>query len=506
MIDLIVDAPIVADACSDDAANLTKFLDSRRNINNRNWVYIGQKLEIFELLLGKTELTVVQKPKLIDSKKLIVFDQLFLWLAAIAEDGATLHELDPDTSALVKAANRLGKEARILTTNKMRLEIGLPFVDVKDVMKRRVTETSIPLIDLKVQQDQIRPNLERSIHAVLHHGQYVNGPEISKLELVLADFVGVKHCVCVSSGTDALLISLLSLGIGRGDEVVTTAFSFIGTAEAILLAGATPVFVDVDIRTGNMDVDQLEARITHRTRAILPVSLYGQTANLTKINEIARIRRLPVIEDGAQSFGAYHNHIRSCGATTIGCTSFFPAKSLGAYGDAGACFTNDASLAEAMQEVLNHGQKERYEHTRIGLNGRMDSLQAAVLLAKLDVFDRELEFRQRVADYYSESMNHLEKENKLQLPFIEHGNCSAWTQYTIQITDRDHVKDSLAELGVPTSVHYPKSLPDQAALSEFHGVFPNSEKLANNVLSLPMHPYLRKAEQKRIVENIFSVL
>lgn len=506
MIDLIVDAPIVADVCNNDLGNLAKFLDSRRKNNFRNWVYVGQKLEVFELLLDRSEPKQVEQPKPIDSKKLIVFDQLFFWLAAIAEDGGTLHELDPDTIALVKAASRLGGETRILTSNKTRLEIGLPFINGQDVMKSIATEISIPLIDLKMQQDQIRPNLERSIHAVLHHGQYVNGPEISKLEEVLADFVGVKHCVSVSSGTDALLISLLSLGIGRGDEVVTTAFSFIGTAEAILLAGATPVFVDVDVRTGNMDVDQLDSRITHRTRAILPVSLYGQTANMTKIKEIAGIRRLPVIEDGAQSFGAYHKHVRSCGGTTIGCTSFFPAKSLGAYGDAGACFTDDSNLAEAMREILNHGQKERYEHVRVGLNGRMDSLQAAVLLAKLEVFDQELESRKRIANHYSESMSHLEKENRLKLPFIEHGNCSAWTQYTIQVTDRDHIKNALAELGVPTAIHYPKSLPDQIALSEFHGVFPNSEELAKNVLSLPMHPYLRETEQKRIIEKISSVL
>ena len=504
--DLIIDASIAADVCHGNNPEVTELLRARQNLYFRNWIYVGQKTELYKLLLGNITEGEKRQSKQVAREKLVVFNQYFLWLAALAEDGDTLSDPDPTTAAMLKAAFRLGENAKVLTEDVSLLARGAPFVDLQGAWKDTSAEPVIPFIDLRTQQDRIRPSLERSMHQVLHHGKYVGGPEIPELESALAEFAGVKHCVCVSSGTDALLIALLSFGIGYGDEVVTTTFSFIATCEAILLTGAIPVFVDVDKRTGNMDPEQLEARITSRTRAILPVSLYGQTANIKRINEVAALHQLPVIEDGAQSFGATHHGTRSCGLSTVGCTSFFPAKSLGAYGDAGACFTDDPSIAQVMREILNHGQQQRYDHIRLGINGRMDSLQAAVLLEKLKIFERELESRQIVSDRYSDLMSIFEQENKLKLPYIENGNCSAWSQYTIHVGDRDHLKQALTRVGVPTAIHYPHSLPDQPSLKRFYSEFPNSKSLAQTVLSLPMHPYLTLKDQTRIVEAIRAAL
>ena len=360
MTDLIIDASIVADVCLGTNSEAAELIESRESSHLRNWIYVGQKVEIYELLIDDIRMQDKYQSKGVDKDKLAILNRYFLWLAALAEDGNTLHDSDPIAAALGQAAARLGDNIKVLTENASRLQRGAPFVDMKTAWKNSSVEPVIPFIDLRAQQDRIRPSLESLMQKVLNHGRYVNGPEIDELESVLAKFVGVKHCVCVSSGTDALLIALMSLGIGCGDEVVTTTFSFIATCEAILLTGAVPIFVDVDHRTGNMDPEKLEAQITSRTRAILPVSLYGQTANISRINEIAAVYRLPVIEDAAQSFGSSHHGVRSCGLTTIGCTSFFPAKTLGAYGDSGACFTDDLNLAKAMRELINHGQRKRF--------------------------------------------------------------------------------------------------------------------------------------------------
>jgi len=506
MTDLIIDAPIVGSACNKTSLDVLNFLKSRKHANHRNWVYVGQKNEIVKLLYGETKNRDNSQLTQLEKEKLKFFEKTFLWLAALSEDGDTVHDTDPTAAALSKAAERLGNDTKVLTEDGSWLARGIPFIDLQTAVEELCVESNISFIDLRSQQDQIRPRLERSIHQVLHHGKYVNGPEISELELALAEFVGVKHCVSVSSGTDALLIALLSLGIGRGDEVVTTTFSFIATCEVILLTGATPVFVDVDHRTGNLNPEQLEERLTSRTRAILPVSLYGQTADMSRINEIASAYRLPVIEDAAQSFGALHYGKRSCGLSTIGCTSFFPAKSLGAYGDAGACFTEDPDIAQIMRELLNHGQQQRYQHVRIGVNGRMDSLQAAILLSKLELFQWELESRQGISNLYSDLMRTMEGEDKLTLPFIEKGNYSAWAQYTIRVTDRDLLQKTLASVDIPTAIHYPRALPDQPALKQFRAEFPNSEMLAQTVLSLPMHPYLTVKNQTNIVDAIRSAI
>jgi len=347
-------------------------------------------------------------------------------------------------------------------------------------------------IDLKAQQARIRADLDRRIAAVLDHGQYILGPEIAEMEQALAAYVGIRHCVSVSSGTDALSIAFMALGIGPGDEVITTPFSFIATAETIALLGAHPVFVDMDPHTYNLDPDLIEVAVTPRTKAIVPVGLYGQCADMDAINAVAARHGLPVIEDAAQSFGATYGGRRSCGLSTIGCTSFFPAKPLGCYGDGGACFTDDADLAKRMAEIRNHGQDRRYHHPVLGLNGRMDTLQAAVILAKLPIFDDEVAARVRIGARYSE----LLADANCITPFIAPGSTSVYAQYTIQVSERDTVAHALHAKGIPTAVHYPVTLDRQPALAAWwagDAATPVAHRLAERVLSLPMHPYLDEA-------------
>lgn len=352
-------------------------------------------------------------------------------------------------------------------------------------------------IDLRAQQARIRADLDRRIAAVLDHGQYILGPEIGEMERALADYVGVDHCVSVSSGTDALSIAFMALGIEAGDEVVTTPFSFIATAETIALLGARPVFVDVDPRTYNIDPARLEAAITPRTKAIVPVGLYGQCADMDAIDAVAARHGLPVVEDAAQSFGATYRGRRSCGLSTIGCTSFFPSKPLGCYGDGGACFTADPALAKRMVEIRNHGQDRRYHHPILGLNGRMDTLQAAVILAKLPIFDDEVAARARVGARYSE----LLADANCVTPWIAPGNTSVYAQYTLQVSDREAVIASLHDAGIPTAVHYPVTLDRQPAMARWTAGEVDcavSHRLAERVVSLPMHPYLDEATIEQV--------
>lgn len=288
-------------------------------------------------------------------------------------------------------------------------------------------------IDLKKQYKLIEQDILRSIQTVLEHGQYIMGPEISKLEQQLAEFLGVKHVIVNSSGTDALLMALLALDIQPGDEVITSPFSFFASAEVIALCQAKPVFVDIDPVTYNIDPAKIEAKISARTKAIMPVSLYGQCADMEPINRIAQKYGLPVIEDAAQSFGATYHGVYSGALSTIGCTSFFPSKPLGGYGDSGACFTNDDVLAEKLFEIRNHGQNVRYCHSRIGINGRMDTIQAAILLEKLKLFPDEIVMRQRVAQRYEELLSPFVKT-----PTIMPGNVSVYAQYTIEVPNRDN--------------------------------------------------------------------
>lgn len=359
-------------------------------------------------------------------------------------------------------------------------------------------------IDLKAQYRRVEVDVNQRIQTVLNHGQYILGPEVVELERQLAEFVGVKHAIGVSDGTTALLIALMALGIGVGDEVITTPFTFIATGEMIALLGAKPVFVDIDPQTYNIDVNKIESAITSKTKAIMPVSLYGLCADFDPINAIAAKHNLAVIEDGAQSFGASYQGKKSCGLTTIGCTSFFPSKPLGCYGDGGACFTNDDDLAKKMREIRVHGQDRRYHHPVIGLNGRLDTIQAAILLAKLSVFPQEIELRAQLGARYSQLL-----ADKARTPIVPEGYDSVYAQYTLQVEGRELLIAALQAQGIPTAVHYPIPLHLQPAFANLglgEGAFPVAEAAAKRVMSLPMYPDLSVADQDKVVAELMKVL
>lgn len=365
-------------------------------------------------------------------------------------------------------------------------------------------------IDLQAQQARIGADVEARIKAVLAHGRYILGPEVTELEERLADYVGVRHCIGVASGTDALLVALMALDIGPGDEVITTPFTFVATAEMIALLGAVPKLVDIDPVSYNIEPQGIEAAIGPKTRAIMPVSLYGQCADMDAINAVADRHGLPVIEDAAQSFGARYKGRRSCGLSTIGCTSFFPSKPLGAYGDGGACFTEDEALAARMRQAMSHGQDQRYSHPRLGINGRLDTLQAAVLLAKLAVFPDEVERRAAVGNRYTELLQARgarsvkEASDGLLTPHIVPGHTSVFAQYTLQADDRDAVIAKLKAQDIPTAVHYPVPLNRQGAYAQYccPDCTPNAERAAARVFSLPMHPYLSAEDAERVAEVV----
>lgn len=362
--------------------------------------------------------------------------------------------------------------------------------------------SNIPFIDLKAQYKLVEAEMKEAIHKVLDHGQYIMGPELRELEAHLAEYTGAKHCIAVSSGTDALLVPMMALNIGPGDEVIVPDFSFFATAEMVEFMRATPIFVDIDPKTYNLDPALIEKAITPKTKAIIPVSLYGQCADMDAINAIAKKHNIPVIEDAAQSFGGSYKGKKSCNLTTMAATSFFPAKPLGGYGDAGAIFTNDDTLAKAMREFMNHGQETRYHHTRIGINGRCDTLQAAILLVKMKLFPKEVEARERIAQRYNQKF-----EGKVQTPRVLDGAQSVWAQYTLEFDNRDDIQKKLQELGVPTSVHYPTVMSAQPAFGgKYPSNCPHSKNAASRVMSLPMHPYLSEDVQDEIISKVLSVL
>lgn len=350
----------------------------------------------------------------------------------------------------------------------------------------------IPFIDLAAQQARIKDQIDAGIQRVLAHGKYILGPEVHELEEKLADYTGAEYCISCANGTDALQIAQMALSIGPGDEVIIPGFTYIATAETVALLGAKPVYVDIDPRTYNMDPAQLEAAITPRTKAIIPVSLYGQCADFDAINEIAAKHNLPVIEDGAQSFGASYKGKKSCNLSTIGCTSFFPSKPLGCYGDGGAIFTNDEKLAIILRQVARHGQDRRYHHIRVGVNSRLDTLQAAILLPKLEILEEEIELRNHAAERYTRLLHEAGIETT---PFIEDHNVSAWAQYTIRVDHREVVQEKLKKKGIPTAVHYPIPLNKQPAAKDETAKLPVGDEMAVEVMSLPMHPYMTEEEQ-----------
>ncbi|MGE4534744.1 DegT/DnrJ/EryC1/StrS family aminotransferase [Halomonas sp.] len=356
-------------------------------------------------------------------------------------------------------------------------------------------------VDLAAQQARIKDKIDANIQKVLAHGNYILGPEVAELEQKLAEFCGAKHCITVANGTDALQIAQMALGVGHGDEVIVPGFSYIATAETPAVLGAKPVYVDIDPKTYNMDPAKLEAAITPRTKAIIPVSLYGQCAEFDTINAIAEKHGIPVIEDGAQSFGASYKGRKSCNLSTIGCTSFFPSKPLGCYGDGGAIFTNDDELATILRQIARHGQDRRYHHIRVGVNSRLDTLQAAILLSKLEILAEEIELRNQVAERYTELLN---EAGISTTPFIEEHNVSAWAQYTVRVESRGDVQEKLKAAGVPTAVHYPIPLNKQPAVADTSAELPVGDAVAEVVLSLPMHPYLEPGQLEKVVESVRS--
>jgi UDP-2-acetamido-2-deoxy-ribo-hexuluronate aminotransferase len=376
-----------------------------------------------------------------------------------------------------------------------------------------MTKKRLDFIDLKAQQQKILPALMERIQRVLAHGQYILGPEVEELEARLAAYVGVKHAISCSSGTDALLMPLMAYGVGPGDAIFTSPFTFIATAEVIALLGATPVFVDIDPRTFNIEPAALAEAIDSwgkspktaplKPKGIIPVDLFGQPAAYDEINALAAKHGLFVLEDAAQSFGAIYKGQRAGALAEVAATSFFPAKPLGGYGDGGAIFTNDDVLAETLKSIRVHGQgTDRYENVRLGLNGRLDSLQAAILLVKLEIFAQEVTDRQKVAQRYSEGLR-----NVVEVPYVSPDCTSVWAQYSVLSDHRAELQRMLKEAGIPSAVYYPLPLHRQGAFARLGyqaGDFPASEHAAERIFSLPMHPYLTEEEQGRIVEVLSS--
>lgn len=361
-------------------------------------------------------------------------------------------------------------------------------------------------IDLRSQQKVIRKKIDQNIKKVLDSGQYIMGQEVLELERMLAEYVGVEHCISVSSGTDALLVALMALNIGKDDEVITTPFTFFGTVEVIKLIGAKPIFVDIDPSNYNINTELIETAITPKTKAIMPVSMFGQCPDFDKINHIANQANLNVIEDGAQSFGATYRGKKSCGLSTIGCTSFFPSKPLGGYGDSGACFTNDNNLAKLMSQIRTHGQSARYKHSVLGLNARMDTIQAAILLAKFEIFPEEVAMRKLKGQRYSELIKKYKKNTQINItaPKIEAFNQSVFAQYTIRSNQRKKILKRLKGENIPTTIHYPFPIHKQSLFKKEGLNFKEAEKAAEEVFSIPMHPYLSESQQNRIISSLFT--
>ena len=425
------------------------------------------------------------------------------WLAALADEGPVFDAADPEDEQRIRALDRFPSGSiRLLTRDEHLLEKH-PDKTISPLAycQMQPPAPKLAFIDLAAQQQRIRPALENHIHRVLHHGQYILGPEVRALEDKLQAYTGAKHCITVASGTEALLISLMALGIKPGDEIITTPFTFVATAEVIALLGAKPVFVDIEPDTCNINASRIEEKITAKTKAIMPVSLYGQPADMDEINAIAaRHSNIPVIEDAAQSFGATYKGKKSCNLSTIGCTSFFPSKPLGCYGDGGAIFTSDDSIAKACKEIRVHGQSQRYVHTRIGVGGRMDTLQCAIVLAKLERFDWEVEQRQKVAQRYNELLG---KEGMARIT-LRPDCTSVYAQYTILTNEREALQKRLNDAGIPTAVHYPVPLNEQPAYKHLccPDCTPVAQQIAKQVISLPMGPDLTEAQQQHIVKHL----
>ncbi len=367
----------------------------------------------------------------------------------------------------------------------------------------------IDFANLQYQYRLYKTEIDEAMQAVLDKSNYIMGEEVLQLESALQDFTGAKHAVTCSSGTDALLLAMMALDIQPDDEVITTPFTFIATAETIAFLKAKPVFVDIDEKTYNIDPSKIEEKITAKTKAIMPVSLYGQPADMDAIQAIANKHNLKVIIDGAQSFGSTYEGKTDSNLGDISTTSFFPAKPLGCFGDGGAVFTNNEKLVIKIESLRVHGQSKRYHHQYIGMGGRMDTLQAAVLNVKLKHYPKDLALRQEVADKYNLGLSNACKQGKILTPTLIPHTTSAWAQYSVRVQNRDEVQVKLKEAGIPTAVYYPMPLNLQECFDNLgyeKGDFPIAEMISEEIMSLPMNPYLTSGEIKYIKDTLLESL
>lgn len=365
----------------------------------------------------------------------------------------------------------------------------------------------IPFLDLRAQHQAYKSEIDAAMARVIENTNFIMGEEVAELEKKLQTYTGSPHAITCANGTDALQLALMALDLGPGDEIITTPFSFMATVETAVLLGIKPIFVDIDPETYNLNTKLLADKITPKTKAIIPVSLYGQPSNMDEINQIATRFGITVIEDAAQSFGATYKGVKSCNLSTLACTSFFPSKPLGCYGDGGALFTNNAEIAEKLRSLRIHGQKGRYHHIYIGVNSRLDTLQAAVLIVKLKHLDDELIRRNRLADTYNKAIKSAGLE--ILPPIVKSDRTTAWAQYTIQVSNRDKVVKVLQENGIPTSVHYPEPLYGQPALKEWRQDprdFPVTEEISKRVMSLPFGPFMSEGQVEAVVNALKRAL
>lgn len=542
---LLLDVNIIVDVCAErplfgkasrDAVNLAL----ARGFGV--WIYAGSVQTLEYTLIGELKRICADDELCLTNRQISFRARALLkdfcadknWLAALSAEGHVFEAQDPEDEQLIRALDRLiPGEIALLTRDEQLLNRQDPrILSPEQYLTRRPEARPIDFIDLKGQQNDIRPALETGIHRVLHHGQYIMGPEVKELEAKLGAYVGAKHAISCASGTDALLMALMAYGVGPGDAIFTTPFTFIATAEVISLLGATPVFVDIDPKTFNIDPQQLGKAIialksndpsshplplnsalstqssTLIPKGIIPVDLFGLPADYDAINKIAKEHGLFVIEDAAQSFGAVYKGKRAGALADIACTSFFPAKPLGCYGDGGMCFTDDDELAAALDSIRVHGKGgHKYDNARIGINGRLDTLQAAILMAKFDIFPEEVQLRQEVANRYTALLDGA----SVRPPHIPPDDLSVWAQYSVLAKDEAHraaLLKSLQEAKIPAAIYYPKPLHLQTAFAVLDyapGAFSVSEDAANRIFSLPMHPYLQKEDQMKIAEIMKQV-
>lgn len=517
--DVLLDVDVVVDVCAGRESRrqlAARALRYAEQCGHRLWLSVASVQSLTRATAEELQRQAKQHGKELSSERayedarqeIEQFAAGMCWLAALAEDGPVFQHTDCLRAQLIKAVSRLGDNARLLTRDVRLAAQCEQALLLDDYLASGWSKQPIALVDLQKQLDAVRPQVERNIHRVLHHGQFIMGPEVMELESQLAHCVGVRHAVACSSGTDALLMVLMAYGIGPGDAVFTTPFTFVATAEVITLLRATPVFVDIDPHTLNIDprrladtVQRIEGEGTLRPRGIIPVDLFGLPADYDSIRAVARPRNLFVLEDAAQSFGALYKG-RSAGSLgDAAATSFFPAKPLGGYGDGGAVLTDDDALAETLRSIRIHGQgRDQYDNVRIGLNGREDTLQAAILLAKLQAFPEELEARQAIAGRYTTGL-----EAMVETVAVPEGYRSAWSQYSIMTDQRNQLRATLGSKGIPAAIYYPRPLHLQAVFADLgyvEGDLPVAESAARRILSLPMHPYLDQETQQYIVGTV----